>query len=100
YDGAYITNDASLLLSAMYGFTGMRIAAGDLRKYPVSLPEGWKRIEIDRIWIKGQPWHLVAEQGKPLMLTQYFESTAYRPKGVASANRRITAGGKHGTGSN
>lgn len=69
HDGAYITNNASLLLSAMYGFTGMRITEGDLRKYPVSLPEGWKRIEIDRIWIKGRPWHLVAEQGEPLMLT-------------------------------
>jgi protein-glucosylgalactosylhydroxylysine glucosidase len=69
HDGAYITNNSSLLLAALYGFTGMRIAEGDWRKYPVSLPTGWKRIEIDRIWIKGRPWHLVAEQGKPLRLT-------------------------------
>lgn len=82
HDGAYITNDASLLLSAMYGFTGMRIAEGDWRKYPVSLPEGWKRIEIDRIWIKGHPWHVIAEQGKPLILTGY-SATAPQSKSTA-----------------
>jgi trehalose/maltose hydrolase-like predicted phosphorylase len=73
HDGAYITNNASFLLAAMYGFTGMRIGEGDWRKYPVSLPEGWKRIEIDRIWIKGRPWHVIAEQGKPLTLTPSIE---------------------------
>jgi trehalose/maltose hydrolase-like predicted phosphorylase len=67
-DGAYITNQSSLLLAAIYGFTGLRISDGDWRKYPVSLPEGWKRMEIARIWIHGQPWHLIAEQGKPLQL--------------------------------
>jgi protein-glucosylgalactosylhydroxylysine glucosidase len=79
YDGAYITNNASLLLAAMYGFTGMRIAEGDWRKHPVSLPTGWKRIEIDRIWIKGRPWHVVAERGKPLSLTPAAGS-AQRPE--------------------
>jgi protein-glucosylgalactosylhydroxylysine glucosidase len=68
-DGAYVTNNASLLLAALYGFTGLRISSGDWRKYPVSLPDGWKRIEIDRIWIKGKQWHVLAEQGKPLQLT-------------------------------
>jgi trehalose/maltose hydrolase-like predicted phosphorylase len=82
HDGAYITNDASLLLSAMYGFTGMRIAEGDWRKYPVSLPNGWKRIEIDRIWIKGHAWKVIAEQGKPLVLnpsTERDSKAAPRP---------------------
>ena len=83
-DGAYITNNASLLLAAMYGFTGMRIAEGDWRKYPVSLPEGWKRIEIDRIWIKGLPWHVVAEQGKPLMLTPATEMNEQKAPAVHS----------------
>jgi trehalose/maltose hydrolase-like predicted phosphorylase len=75
-DGAYVTNNASLLLAAMYGFTGMRIAEGDWRKYPVSLPTGWKRIEIERIWIKGKAWHVIAEQGKALTLSPIVESTA------------------------
>ncbi|MGB7189204.1 MAG: hypothetical protein WBD10_03650 [Acidobacteriaceae bacterium] len=98
HDGAYITNDASLLLSAMYGFTGMRIAEGDWRKYPVSLPEGWKRIEIDRIWIKGRPWHLVAEQGKPLMLTPEIDGLS--TKMDRSRGSWGQAGGKHITSVN
>ncbi len=81
-DGAYITNNASLLLAAMYGFTGMRIAEGDWRKYPVSLPLGWKRIEIERIWIKGKPWHVIAEQGKPLILVPVVD--AQREPGIRS----------------
>jgi protein-glucosylgalactosylhydroxylysine glucosidase len=76
YDGAYVTNNASLLLAAMYGFTGMRIAEGDWRRYPVSLPTGWKRIEIERIWIRGTPWHVVAEQGKPLTLSPILDAAA------------------------
>ena len=91
HDGAYITNDASLLLSAMYGFTGMRIAEGDWRKYPVSLPEGWKRIEINRIWIKGHPWHVIAEQGKPLVLnpsTEPASRLAPRPPQMRKAEMR------------
>jgi protein-glucosylgalactosylhydroxylysine glucosidase len=63
----------------MYGFTGMRIAEGDWRKHPVSLPTGWNRIEIDRIWIKGRPWHVVAEREKPLSLTPAAGS-AQRPE--------------------
>jgi len=74
HDGAYITNDASLLLAAMYGFTGLRISGGDWRKHPISLPEGWKRIEMQQIWIRGQAYHLVAEQGKPLLLTKIAPS--------------------------
>ncbi|HVT95965.1 MAG TPA: hypothetical protein VHE33_00560 [Acidobacteriaceae bacterium] len=67
-DGAYITNNASLLMAAFYGFTGMRISDGDWRKYPVSLPAGWRRLEIDQVWIKGRAWHVIAEQGKPLTM--------------------------------
>lgn len=93
HDGAYITNNASLLLAAMYGFTGMRIDEGDWRKYPVSLPEGWKRIEIDRIWIKGRPWHVVAEEGKQLMLTPLTEPGGQRVPRVPSKNSRVTTGG-------
>ena len=85
-DGAYVTNNASLLLSAIYGFTGMRISGGDWRKYPVSLPEGWKRIEIERIWIKGQPWHLMAEDGKPLSLTLIANSDENATQQRSSSN--------------
>ena len=68
-DGNYLMNQASLLMAAMYGFTGLRISEGDWRTHPVSLPEGWTRIEIQRIWVHGKPFHLIAEQGKTAVLT-------------------------------
>lgn len=86
-EGAYITNDASLLLAAMYGFTGLRVSDGDWRKYPVSLPEGWKRIEIRRIWIRGKPYHLIAEQGKPLQLIPSDASNARAATPAAQAGK-------------
>jgi protein-glucosylgalactosylhydroxylysine glucosidase len=68
-DGNYVTNQASLLLAAIYGFTGLRISSGDWRTHPVSLPIGWKSIEVQRLWIRGRAYHMFAEQGKPLLLT-------------------------------
>jgi len=62
--GAFVTSYGSLLHSVMLGFTGLRISENDWRKYPVSLPQGWDRIEIDRIWIKGVPKKLVAVDGQ------------------------------------
>jgi len=59
--GCFLTNYGGLLQTAMLGFTGLRINGGDWRKYPVALPEGWTRIEIDRIWVRGQPKRLIAE---------------------------------------
>lgn len=69
-DGNYLMNQASLLMSALYGFTGLRISEGDWRTYPVSLPEGWKRIEIRRLWIRGKAYHLIAEQDKTASLEE------------------------------
>jgi len=63
-DGNYLMNQASLLMAAMYGFTGLRISEGDWRKYPATLPAGWTRIEIDRVWIGGKQFRMAAEQGK------------------------------------
>lgn len=62
--GCFLTNFGSLLQTAMLGFTGLRIRAGDWRAYPATLPEGWSRIEIDRLWVRGQPKHVIAENGR------------------------------------
>jgi protein-glucosylgalactosylhydroxylysine glucosidase len=66
--GCFLTNFDSLLQTVMLGFTGLRIRHDDWRAYPASLPEGWSRIEIDRLWIRGKPQHLVAEHGSPAQL--------------------------------
>jgi len=72
-DGSYITNYGSLLMTAMLGFTGLRISDGDWAQYPATLPEGWTRITLDRLWIKGKPMRVVAENGKRAMITEAKE---------------------------
>jgi protein-glucosylgalactosylhydroxylysine glucosidase len=69
-DGNMITNHGSLLMSALFGFTGLRFSGGDWHSYPAALPEGWQRIEIDRVWIKGKPMKLIAENGKNTQLIE------------------------------
>ena len=32
---------------------------------PVTLPEGWRGIEIERVWVRGRPWRLEARGGDP-----------------------------------
>lgn len=67
--GSYITTFGSLLQNTILGLTGMRITKEDWCKYLATMPEGWKKIEIDQIWIKGKPMKLVAEHGKKTKLT-------------------------------
>jgi protein-glucosylgalactosylhydroxylysine glucosidase len=66
--GCFLTNCGSLLQTVMLGFTGLRIREGDWTAYPATLPEGWSRIEIDRLWMRGRPQRLVAENGRPAVL--------------------------------
>lgn len=63
--GCFITDYGSLLQTVMLGFTGLRICEGSWQKYPARLPEGWTKIEIERLYVKGEPRHLVATDGKP-----------------------------------
>jgi trehalose/maltose hydrolase-like predicted phosphorylase len=72
-DGCFIPNYGSLLMTAMMGFTGLRITDGDWAQYPATLPEGWTRITLDRIWIKGKPMKVVAENGKRAVITEINE---------------------------
>ena len=66
--GSYISAFGGLLGNVMLGLTGLRISAGDWCKYPAMLPAGWEKIEIDRIWIKGKPFKVIAEHGKKTKL--------------------------------
>ena len=67
--GCFLTDFGAMLQSAMIGFTGLRIQEGDWAKYPATLPEGWNSIEVDRIWVRGEPRRLVAIQGRKPQLT-------------------------------
>jgi trehalose/maltose hydrolase-like predicted phosphorylase len=66
--GCFLTNFGSLLQTALMGFTGLRIREGNWQAYPAHLPQGWSRIEVDQLWVRGNPQRLIAEDGKPAQL--------------------------------
>jgi protein-glucosylgalactosylhydroxylysine glucosidase len=66
--GVFLTDFGSILQTVLLGFTGLRVSDGDWAKYPASLPQGWRKIEVDRFWMRGQPTHLVATDGARVRL--------------------------------
>jgi protein-glucosylgalactosylhydroxylysine glucosidase len=67
--GCFLTDFGSILQTVMLGFTGLRVREDNWAKYPASLPQGWTQIEIDRLWMRGHPVHMVATDGAPAKLT-------------------------------
>ncbi|MFQ5795450.1 MAG: glycoside hydrolase family 65 protein [Candidatus Bipolaricaulia bacterium] len=62
----FLTNPAGFLLALYFGLTGLELDAGppeDWFKRPIVMPEGWDGIEVERIWARGRPVHLVARHG-------------------------------------
>lgn len=65
--GPFFANIAGFLSSLLFGFTGLRIGAGDCATWPsraACLPEGWTAIEVDRLWARGRAMRLRARQGQ------------------------------------
>jgi protein-glucosylgalactosylhydroxylysine glucosidase len=64
--GPFFANLGGFLLGLLTGFPGLQPGWGDAQGWagrPVILPEGWTAIEIERVWIGGRPYKLVARQG-------------------------------------
>jgi protein-glucosylgalactosylhydroxylysine glucosidase len=64
--GPFFANLGGFLLGLLTGFPGLQPGWGDAEGWAgrrVILPEGWDAIEIERIWIGGRPYKLVARQG-------------------------------------
>lgn len=64
--GPFFANIGGFLTGLLFGFTGLTPTADDPQTWasrPVVLPAGWTAIEIDRLWIRGQPMRLAARQG-------------------------------------
>jgi hypothetical protein len=61
--GCFLTDYGAILRTAMLGFTGIRIGESDWNKYDVTLPENWSAIEIERIYVRGEPKHVIAKHG-------------------------------------
>ena len=68
-------NLGGYLTGLLYGFTGIDPSMAEPSSWSeraVVLPDGWKGIHVDRVWIRGQPWHLDAVPGgKPAKLTPF-----------------------------
>jgi trehalose/maltose hydrolase-like predicted phosphorylase len=59
-------NLSGYLTGLMYGFTGLRLGPGSPESWavdPVRLPEGWRRVDIERVWVRGQAHSLTAQAG-------------------------------------
>ncbi len=64
--GPFFANLGGFLLGLLTGFPGLQPGwsdAQDWKRRAVTLPQGWTAIELERIWIGGRPYKLVARQG-------------------------------------
>ena len=64
--GPFFANLGGFLLGLVTGFPGLQPSWDDAQGWarrPVILPAGWTAIEIERLWIGGRPYKLVARQG-------------------------------------
>jgi hypothetical protein len=64
--GPFCANLGGFLIGLLTGFPGLQPMAGEIKswaKRPVILPETWTSIEVERIWVRGVPYKLVARQG-------------------------------------
>jgi protein-glucosylgalactosylhydroxylysine glucosidase len=65
--GPFFANMAGFLMGLLFGFTGIQPSAAgaeDWSERKVVLPDGWKAIEVERVWIRGKPMRLKARHGE------------------------------------
>lgn len=70
--GPFFANIGGFLTSLIFGFTGGRPTGDSPDSWferPAVLPQGWTSIEIDRVWIRGQPMKLTARHGEVCRLS-------------------------------
>ena len=63
---AFMANLGGFLMSCLYGLTGLHVSAAEPAEWftrPVVLPEGWDAIQVDRLFVRGQPARLEAWHG-------------------------------------
>jgi hypothetical protein len=65
--GPFFANIGGFLTGLIFGFTGLEPGPDSLDEWikrPVVLPLGWTALQIDRLWVRGQPMRLTARQGE------------------------------------
>jgi hypothetical protein len=64
--GPFFANIGGFLMALLIGLPRLRLNCGEPGTWPekpVVLPEGWEAIEVNRLWARGQPMHLLARHG-------------------------------------
>jgi trehalose/maltose hydrolase-like predicted phosphorylase len=64
--GPFFANIGGFLMGLLYGLPGIRLSSDPPETWPsrpVVLPAGWRSIEVERVWIHGEPAGLAARHG-------------------------------------
>jgi trehalose/maltose hydrolase-like predicted phosphorylase len=73
--GPFFANLSGFLLGLMLGFPGVLVDEDEPTTWPrrpVVLPSGWEAIEIERLWVHGREARLVARQGAPSAVLEFY----------------------------
>ena len=65
--GPFFANMAGFLMGLLFGFTGIQPSAANPKDWSVRkaiLPDGWKAIEVEGVWVRGKPMSLKARHGE------------------------------------
>jgi protein-glucosylgalactosylhydroxylysine glucosidase len=63
----FTANLGGFLTGCLFGLTGITLGPGQPAAWchrPVTMPEGWDGIHVDRLWVRGRPATLTAHHGK------------------------------------
>ena len=65
--GPFFANMGGFLMGLLFGLPGVQPDGGDVQGWSarrVTLPEGWRSIEVERLWIRGRAMKLIARHGE------------------------------------
>jgi hypothetical protein len=61
-------NLSDYLTGLLYGFTGLHPSPGEPETWavrPPALPQAWRGIEVERVWVRQRAYSLEARSGAP-----------------------------------
>jgi protein-glucosylgalactosylhydroxylysine glucosidase len=74
--GPLIANIGGFLTGCLYGLTGLSLGPDEPERWPrrpAAMPDLWDGIEVERIWVRGQPVGLSARHGEPARFEPFGE---------------------------
>jgi hypothetical protein len=65
--GPFFANMGGFLMGLLFGFSGIQPSTASVKEWSVRkavLPDGWKAIEVERLWVHGKPMTLNVAHGE------------------------------------